>query len=375
MNDDAQEIRRMLDERIEAVCDSLALGWKRKGNTGYLSPKSAKDLGSFTVSLRDGRMPRGCWHRFSQAIGGGSVELVSYLLTGRKDDYKAAFSWAREFLGIARETISDEERRQREERLRAEREEADRRRAAREAAESKRAEERIQTVQEVWTETVPIGGTLGDAYLQARGIPTVSGWPWDPVDTIRFHPGIAHERAPRLGRFPAVVGKVVDAWDQHVGLKLILLDRDAPRKCTVLPPGEDPKPTMGPVSGGAVRIGGDGSGRTGGAEGLESSLAAWFLVGCRYPVWSMLSTSGVAYWEPPIFVTEHTQFPDGDFGVLDKDHDRIAEPPGIAAARKQRDRLASTGIKHLISDMCVHGDALDLLNTLRKYEELQPSPP
>ncbi len=91
----ADEIRRQLDDRIESVLDALNPGWERKGDVAYLTPKTKKDLGSFTVSLGgSAKMPRGCWHRFSQSIGGGSVELVSYLRNGRKDDYKDAFGWA-----------------------------------------------------------------------------------------------------------------------------------------------------------------------------------------------------------------------------------------------------------------------------------------
>lgn len=374
--DDSQEIRRLLEDRIEAVLDDIASGWVERRGVAYLTPKTAKDLGSFTVQLRNGgKMPRGSWYRFSQAIGGGSIELVAYQVYGRKDAYKEAFAWAREFLGMERQQASAEDDAERKRKREAQERERQAQRRVAEEAEAKRREERVHTVQEIWAQTVPLAGTLGDAYFQARGIPPVSAWPWDPEEAIRFHPGIAHERARQCGRFPAVVGKVLDAWGQHIALKLILLDRDAPRKCTALPAGEDPKPTMGPAAGGAVRIGGDGSGRTGGGEGVETSLAAWFLVRCRYPVWAMLSTSGVVNWEPPLFVKRHTQFPDGDYGRLDKERDQLFEPPGITAARKQRDRLEPTGIKHSISDMCIHGDALDLLNTLRQHEELQLSPP
>ena len=116
-NDDAQELRGKLEDSIERVLDSLSPGWVKKGNTAYLTPKGPKDLGSFTVSLADGgKMPRGCWHRFSQSIGGGSVELVSYLRSNRKDNYKDAFEWTRNFFGIRRSSESEESKQEREDR-------------------------------------------------------------------------------------------------------------------------------------------------------------------------------------------------------------------------------------------------------------------
>lgn len=368
MTDDAQEIRRMLEDRIEAVCDALAPGWKRRGNTGYLTPKSTKDLGSFTVSLRDGRMPRGCWHRFSQGIGGGSVELVSYLVAGRKDDYKTAFSWARDFLGIRREELSEEERRARDERRAREAAEEDRRRAARAAEEEARREQRVETAADIWKQTIPLPGSHGDAYLQARGLPPCSGWPWDPKETIRFHPGLDYLSDGRsLGRFPAIVARVQDAFGDGSAIWRVYLDKDEPRKAPV----PNPKLGLGTAAGGAVRIGGIGK-KIGIGEGLETCLAAWALENYRYPVWAGLSTSGVMSFEPPPEIERCNPFPDGDLARLDKTTGDVREPPGMHAAKTLRDRLVAAGIKSSINPMALHGDALDLLIAKRKHEEDHP---
>lgn len=361
--DDSQEIRRLLEDRLEAVLDEIAPGWVERRGVAYLTPKGPKDLGSFTVQLRGGKMPRGSWYRFSQALGGGSVELVGYQVYGRKDAYRESFAWARRFLGMERgRQTSDEddaEQRRRREEVAREREEQRRLSAAEDA---KRREERLETAQEIWGRCVPLVGTHGDAYLQARGLPPVAEWPWDPSDAIRFHPSLPYELDRSAGRFPAVVARVQDSFGDTVAIWRIFLARDEAAKAPV----ENAKVGLGPAKGGAVRIGGDGP-KIGIGEGLETCLAAWCLEGFRYPVWAGLSTSGVSAFEPPIDVQRVNIFPDGDAGKL---RDGVLyDPPGMSAARALRDRLNPTGIKTSISAMCIQGDALDLLQTLRNHEK------
>lgn len=360
--DDSQEIRRGLEDRLEAVLDDIAPGWVERRGVAYLTPKGPKDLGSFTVQLRGGKMPRGSWYRFSQAVGGGSVELVSYQLYGRKDAYREAFAWARRFLGMerGRRTSDEEDAEQRRRREEVARQREEQRRKA-EAEEAKRREERLETAQEIWARCVPLAGTQGDAYLQARGIPPVAEWPWDPADTIRFHPSLPYELDRDLGRFPAVVARVQDSFGDLVAVWRIFLDRNAAAKA----PLENAKVGLGPAKGGAVRIGGIGP-KIGIGEGLETCLAAWCLEGHRYPVWAGLSTSGVRSFEPPLEIERVNIFPDGDAGKL-KDG-VLHDPPGMSAAIALRDRLNPTGIKTVINEMCLQGDALDLLLTKRKYE-------
>lgn len=366
--DDSEEVRRMLDDRIEAVCDMLAPGWRRRGTTGYLTPKSAKDLGSFTVTLQNGgRMPRGSWYRFSQKIGGGSVELVSYLLSGRKDDYKTAFSWARDFLGIRREDLSDEDEAARDARRREQETARVEQRRLAEAERARDKERRTQTVRGIWDECRALSGTHGDAYLQARGLPPCKEWPWSPTEDIRFHPSLRYDTDRR---FPAVVAAVRDSFGEITAIWRIYLDRDEPRKAPV----DNAKVGLGPAAGGAVRIGGVAK-KIGIGEGLETCLAAWALENFRYPVWAGLSTSGVASFEPPMEIERANPFPDGDYALLDKRREVVIEPPGMTAAKALRDRLVAAGLKSSINEMCLHGDALDLLITRRKYEQEHPDAP
>lgn len=366
MRDDAQDLRRRIEDGIEGVLDSLAPGWRRRGNTAYLTPKSAKDLGSFTVSLRNGgRLPRGCFYRFSQHIGGGAVELVSYLRTGRKDDYAGAFQWTRQHFGLEH---AEEDPAKREERER--RDEDDRQRREHQSQQdAERAERvkaaRVATAVDVWAEGEPLRGTHGDAYFVARGLPPVADWPWQPDEALRFHPALDYERDRKRARGPAIVARVQDPFGDTIAVWQIYLDPKKPQKATDV---DNAKIGRGPATGGAVRLGGEAP-RIGMGEGIETSLAAWVLERYRYPVWAGLSTSGVAGFEPPLFVKRISAFPDGDPGIIDKATKRILKEPGMAAVIALRDRVAPIGIKFDINDMPISGDALDLLNTMRDYEK------
>lgn len=359
----AEDIRRMLDDRIESVLNELSPGWMKRGDTAYLTPKSKKDLGSFTVSLGgSAKMPRGCWYRFSQSIGGGSVELVGYVLEGRKDAYREAFDWAKGFLGIEDRRESPEEAAEREQRLAAQREQQEREAARRKAEAAAKAEKRTLSAAEVWKGTQSIRGTQGEAYLVARGLPPISEWPWSPDAVLRFHPALDCELAKSAGLFPAVVAKVQDEFGSGTSVWQIYLDRREPRKADLA----NPKVGRGPAKGGAVRLGGIEP-WIGAAEGIESALAAWVLQDFKRPVWAMLSTSGMTSFEPPMEIERITIFPDSDKGLVQAG--RILDPPGITAARGLRDRMTPAGIRCDIMDMATLGDCLDLLQTRRKYEQ------
>lgn len=362
--DDAQEIRRRLEDDIEGVLDATYPGWMQRGKIAYLTPKNKKELGSFTVALEDGKMPRGSWYRFSQAIGGGSVELVSYYLTGRKDSYKEAFEWARRYLGIERTEESAEDRAAREARQANERQQREAKARLDAERTAKKNQERTLSAKEVWDESKPLEGTLGEQYLIARGIPPIAQWPWKPDDTLRFHPALDFEPDRDAGCFPAVVCKVVDAFGDLVAVWQIYLRRDKPTKADLSP---SPKIGRGPATGGAIRIGGDAA-EIDGAEGAETALGAWFLDGHRRPVWSFMSTSGMKNFEPPTFVERLGIWKDGDKAVMGP-QGRVLPPPGQHAAEELQKRMKSVGIKCPIHDVCHDGDALDLWNSRQKFEK------
>jgi len=377
MADDAMEIRRGLDDRIEEVLDALAPGWVSRKGIAYLTPKDAKNLGSFTVHLVSGKMPRGSWYRFSQTIGGGSVELVSYLRHDRKDAYREAFEWSRNFLGIKSSVESGDDRKAREERQAREQLARDARRAQEQKRDARKKEARTQSAVDVLAGCIGLKGTLGEDYLVGRGIAPIAEWGWEPGEVLMFHReleveggavwenGIKVEEGPK---FPAIVARIEDAFGTTVACWQIYLDPDTAGKAPI----DNPKIGRGPASGGAVRLGGVAP-RIGLAEGIESSLAGWELIARRYPVWAGCSTSGVVGFEVPLAVTRVDGFADGDFGVQTP-QGRILQPPGIRAQTELRARLSGAGIPGVIHQMCIDGDALDLLKTMKAHEKQHRQP-
>lgn len=255
---------------------------------------------------------------------------------------------------------TEQEKADREARMRVEAEDSARRRAAAQVETEKDKQRRAETAAGIWAETKPLAGTHAEAYLVARGIPPVVEWPWDPKDTLRFHPAL---RYPDAGKFPALVCRVQDAWGETVGVWRIFLSVTSPEKADV----PDAKLGLGPVAGGAIRIGGDAP-DIGAAEGAESALGAYALEDFRRPVWALMSTSGMRGFEPPMFIVKLRVWQDSDFGKFDKTG-VLHEPPGITAARDLRARLIPTGIKCIIQNGQVHGDALDLLLARKQHEK------
>ena len=99
---DTDMIREGLGARLEQVLDCYAPGWVGQRGIAYPAPKNKADLGSWQVQLRSPR--RGNWFRFSQGLGGGPIQLLSYAITGAVDSYREAFAEARRFLGITPQT-------------------------------------------------------------------------------------------------------------------------------------------------------------------------------------------------------------------------------------------------------------------------------
>lgn len=355
MRDDADEIRHRLTGVLEQLLDHLHPGWLQHRGKAFLTAKSPKELGSWQVDLTGPH--RGRWYRFSQGVGGGTVELIGYSLFNNPHAYAEAFREARAFLGLGGQV--DHEAAARARRV------GEERRAEAVRKEEQRRARRADTAGEMWAQCVPIAGTLAERYLHGRGIPTPPvGWP----DVLGFHAGLEYElevewqdgRKVRDGRvFPALVARVQDMAGDTVAVWRIFLNPETAGKAPV----ENPKVGFGPARGGAVRIGGLAE-MIGGGEGLETALAAWSLEGYRHPVWAMLSTSGMMTFEPPIEVQRLRLYPDGDLPRR-LDDGSIGTAPGIAAAWKLRDRLAPAGIPTVINQPPFNSDFLDVWNSVK----------
>lgn len=229
----------------------------------------------------------------------------------------------------------------------------------REAEEARRREKRAQTASEIWSQCVPIAGTLAETYLHQRGIPTplVSPWP----DCFGFHGNLRHEIDGRA--FPCLVSRVDDVGGHLAAVWRIYLGSDG-RKADVA----NPKLGLGPAAGGAVRIGGLGP-KIAIAEGVETALAVWWLNNMKIPCWSALSTSGVSGVELPLGIERVSCYPDGDDLIKKQGDEYVPEPlpPGLRAAHSLRDRLAGTGIKCVIAEVPISGlDYLDVWNSTKE---------
>jgi hypothetical protein len=189
--------------------------------------------------------------------------------------------------------------------------------------------------QRIWNASQPIAGTVAEQYLDSRGIRTsdvVRG-----IGVLRFHPGLPYPK--KTGTYPALVCRVDDIGGDLCAVWRIFLRADG-RKADV----PDCKLGLGPAGGGAVRIGNDGP-KIGLAEGVESALGAWNLIGRKYPVWSTLSTSGLTGIELPLGVQHVCIFPDGDRPIKKQGNEFVPTvPAGRKAAETLRARLLGEGV-------------------------------
>jgi putative DNA primase/helicase len=157
--------------------------------------------------------------------------------------------------------------------------------------------ERTKGALRMWSTSVAVQGTLGETYLQSRGLRLQLS------PTLRFHNSLKHRSGDN---WPALVALVTCGLaDIPLAIHRTFLARGGSGKAPVVPQ----KMMLGPCSGGAVRLGShDGLLMVG--EGVETCLAAMQATG--NPAWAALSTSGLRTLELPIDVLEVIVLADGD---------------------------------------------------------------
>lgn len=181
-----------------------------------------------------------------------------------------------------------------------------RRRAEDEAEAVKREKQALA----VWSEALPVHGTIAESYLRGRGITCPLS------DSLRFHPACWHASAKRL---PALVARVDGL--PRLAVHRTYLRQDGTGKADVDPP----KAMLGSALGGAVRLT-DGQGPLVVAEGIETalSLPSGLLRGPA-TVWAALSAAGMAGLRLPDGIPHKlTVAPDGDTAGRDAAH-KLAE--------------------------------------------------
>jgi hypothetical protein len=170
--------------------------------------------------------------------------------------------------------------------------------AKREAEQRKEADKRAAQARAIWSEALPIDGTLAETYLRARGITC-------PLPkSLRFHPSCWHGATAK--RYPAMVAAVQ-------GKKLAAVHRtflrpDGSGKADV----ETPKMMLGSTAGASVRLT-EGREALVVCEGIETALSlSSGLLRVPAAIWAALSTSGIRNLSLPPQAGQLTIASDGD---------------------------------------------------------------
>jgi hypothetical protein len=221
----------------------------------------------------------------------------------------------------------------------------------REAAQAAYKKNTREEAARIWGHTAPLAGTPAEKYLLSFGLPIPpGGWP----DCLGFYPDLPY---PGIGtRHPALIARVDDASGKLSGIWQEYIAADG-GKAKV----DNQKLGLGPVAGGAVRLGGAGD-KIGVAEGVRTALAAWALIGFTYPVWSCLSTAGLIGFEVPLGVDRIVIYSDSDQPMKKQGGEYVAAvPAGRQAAQAMEARLRGAGVSCIVaSEPPVGMDFLDV---------------
>lgn len=175
---------------------------------------------------------------------------------------------------------------------------------------------------DIFSQAVPITGTLVQTYLESRGIVGLQGHKMK--NTLRFHPALHHSRSGQ--DLPAMIARIRGPGGRAMGLHRTYLKTDGSGKADLQ---GGAKMMLGAASGGSVRFGPDQR-VIALAEGIETALS--IARASRLTVWATLSTSGMKglILPPP---------PVAEVVVICADHDAA----GLAAAEQVAGHLEAHG--------------------------------
>jgi putative DNA primase/helicase len=174
---------------------------------------------------------------------------------------------------------------------------------------------RIRSALQIWDGVLPLRGSLAELYLAHRGIRV----PDEALDVMGFHPSCPFGRTTA----PALVAQIQDiTTGEPVGVHRRQLTPDAAAA--------GPPMTLGPKSGGAIRLSKTTSGELAIGEGIETCLSG-MLLGSG-PTWSVVDAGGISNF----VVLEHVHC----LTIL-VDHD--VSGTGQRAAAACRDRWFAAG--------------------------------
>jgi putative DNA primase/helicase len=192
-----------------------------------------------------------------------------------------------------------------------------------------------ETALRLWRGSVPATGTPADVYLTARGLPGLAASP-----ALRFRADCSH---PEGGRYPAMVALVTDVVGAPIAVHRTYLTRDG-RKAGV----EPAKASLGPIWGGAIRLGALTNDKPlviG--EGIESSASAGRVM--SFPAWAAICAGNLG--------TGLVLPPEVHRVVIATDPDKA----GRAAAREAWTRWRAEGRMVQVAAPLGEGDFNDIL--------------
>lgn len=242
---------------------------------------------------------RGSFFDWERGEGGDALELVRQVNGGSFSD---AMSWANDWLGlapgqrpIAVPTTPSQERPERTD------------------------TDRIDRALAIWADTVPLVGTLAEAYLKARGI-TLE----DDIADLRFHPKCPAGVDEGLPAMVALMRNI--ETNEPTAIHRTYLRDDGLGKA---PTG---KRVLGIASGAVIKLDDDAevSMGLGLAEGIENALSLWSS-GWR-PVWAAGSAGAIKTFPVLNGIETLTIFSDADDGGV-----------GLEAARSCATRWSDAG--------------------------------
>jgi len=187
----------------------------------------------------------------------GTLLLGCPLCPDRRDEFEAMLREA----GVPDGAVSDQDKAQR-----LEEEEEQKRRST-------------EWARQLWVASGPVVGTPAECYLNMRRLPHLVR-----RRDLRYHPACWHkyERA----KLPALIAKVIGANGNPVAVHRTWLQCDGSGKADI----EEPRMSLGPVKGGAVRLDPAATEMVV-AEGIETSASTGLLM--KLPAWSAVSASNL----------------------------------------------------------------------------------
>lgn len=187
--------------------------------------------------------------------------------------------------------------------------------------EARERQRRISSALDLWGECFPAQGTIVERYLRSRGLIE----PIPPI--IRMHGMMRHRESG--GSRPAMIGLVEHVEHGPMAVHVTYLAIDGSMQATVNPR----KRSIGPVGGGAVRLG-EACETLMIGEGIETCLAA--MQATRTPAWAALSTSGLITLALPPIVHTVIILADNDVNGAGERAARAAAQRWLAEGRRVR---------------------------------------